>query len=194
MAAHENISSEQMREHLSDIAQGTGTTFTPGHIHLVTGHTVPARSIEMKLTDKGGLSGVTADVPLRMVEGNAKFMTDSSYDSYLAPAIWGRYRTEIGTGATTRKLSKEKGQHVENVLHDVQREGTGLKEVSERLESSGVDPTKLLSDYQYDDGPDWLKKSNAHISVSTNSDLFGSVTNPRYYNMWTGEFDDHILN
>lgn len=177
MAAHHNVSSEQMKAALEQIFEQSGTRITPGKAHLPTGQTIPVKDLRMHSEFRSfGGGGISGSVPLKnkdMRDQDANAHLDlSPLGTDLTPAHVGNYIEDSGRNWEAYKVERNSSEHVRRVMWDTER---GREKTARKTQNDH-----------------WLADSTAHIALGENA--AGPLKNPRYYSLYTGEFDDNILN
>lgn len=206
--SHEHLTGEQMRGVLQSMQENTGVYITPGVAHLPTGHAVPIREAEYRHApyDEHYGSNLNAKIPLKNRKASARLRIsqagsnkEQGHKATVHAAPWGLYSGgKTYTEGDNIGLSDEgANEHVDKVLRDRPRADPhtidiiGEEADEERtmgmLKASGLDP-----DVVYGRTSHFLNGSTGHLKVG--SATAGPLKNPRYFNLYTGEFDDHILN
>jgi len=206
--SHEHLTGEQMRGVLQSMKENTGVDITPGFAHLPTGHVVPIGQPEYRHTpyDEHYGSNLRADIPLKnrkipasLSIGQVGSAKEKGHKATVEAAPWGLYSGgKAWTEGDHIGLNDEGAkEHVDKVLRDRPRadphtgDVIGAEANRERtmdvLKEHGVDTDAVLGRKAH-----FLDGSTSHLKVGSTS--AGPIENPRYFNMYTGEFDDHILN
>ncbi len=204
MAAYEHLTGEQMRSILDEMQSTTGVSIGPGVAHLPTGHTIKTEPFKYQHTpDSKGYTkdSLTAEVPLRhrnvragleLSRGGFNSPVTSPYRVRLNAAPWGLY---TGGSVTHEKdnidiRSKGGKEHVDKVLRDRPAADPHAMDTFGKIQKRRL--PKSVSSNIPNTRHHFLLGSTSHIQV--HGTAHGPVDNARFYNMYTGEFDDHILN
>jgi len=207
--SHEHLTGEQMRGILQSMKENTGVDITPGFAHLPTGHTVPIGQPEYSHTpyDEHYGSNLHADIPLKnrkipasLSIGQVGSAKEKGHKATVSAAPWGLYSGgKAWTEGDHIGLNDEGAkEHVDKVLRDSPRADPHIGDVIG--EEANRERTMDVLKEHLGDGADemlgrkahFLDGSTSHLKVGSTS--AGPIENPRYFNMYTGEFDDHILN
>lgn len=206
--SHEHLTGEQMRGILQSMKENTGVDITPGFAHLPTGHAVPISQPEYRHTpyDAHYGSNLHADIPLKNRKiparlsisqvGRAK---EKGHEATVSAAPWGLYSggrawTEGDHIGLNDEGAKE---HVDKVLRDRPGSEPHIRDTIGE-EANREKTMDVLKEHGFDTDAVFGRKSHfldgstSHLKVGSTS--AGPLTNPRYFNLYTGEFDDHILN
>ena len=208
--SHEHLTGEQMRGVLQSMKENTGVDITPGFAHLPTGHVVPIGQPEYRHTpyDEHYGSNLHADIPLKnrkipasLSIGQIGSAKEKGHEAKVRAAPWGLYSggrpghegDEIGLNEEGAK------EHVDKVLRDRPRADPHIRDVIGE-EANRERTMDVLKEHVGEVGADemlgrkahFLDGSTSHLKVGSTSS--GPLENPRYFNLHTGEFDDHILN
>ncbi len=130
---------------------------------------------------------------------------DPNYSVHMQSAPWGLYsggKFGVYSGDDwTRDKDYEdiRGPggkaHVDKVLRDnpgndpMEEQHNALEGLKNFLKERGVNPEELSPKKR---GDHFLEGSVSHLKV--HNSRTGAAKNPRYFNLYTGEFEDHILN
>lgn len=204
MAAYEHLTGKQMRSILDEIQSTTGVSIGPGVAHLPTGHIIKTEPFKYlhTPTNEGYIKDrLTAEVPLRhrnvraeleLSRGGWDIPVTSPYRVRLNAAPWGLY---TGGDAYHKKddidiRSKGGKEHVDKVLRDRPAADPYLLDTFGKIQKRRL--PKSVSSNIPNTKHHFLLGSTSHIQV--HGTAYGPVDNKRFYNMLTGEFEDHILN
>jgi hypothetical protein len=208
MAAYEHLTGEQMRSILDEMQSTTGVSIGPGVAHLPTGHTIktePFKYLHAPDSRYYMKERLTAEVPLRHRNVRAKLelsrgewgereyrQVTAPYHVQLESAPWGLY---TGGDAYHKKdnidiRSKGGKEHVDKVLRDRPAADPHAMDTFGKIQKRRL-PNSVRSNIP-NTRHHFLLGSTSHIQV--HGTLYGPIDNARFYNMYTGEFDDHILN
>lgn len=206
--SHEHLTGEQMRGVLQSMKENTGVDITPGFAHLPTGHKVPIGQPEYRHTpyDEHYGTSLDAGIPLKNRKISARLSIsqvgrykEKGHEATVSAAPWGLYSGgKAWTEGDHIGLNDEGAkEHVDKVLRDrpsadphtgdVIGEEANRERTMDMLKEHGEDTDAVFGRKSH-----FLDGSTSHLKVGSTSS--GPLENPRYFNLYTGEFDDHILN